>query len=528
MYTVIVADDEEELRRALIRRVDWESVGFSVVGEAENGVEALELVEKYEPDLLLTDIRMPFVSGIELARQVREIRPATQIAFLSGYDDFTYAQQAIQYNIISYMLKPISAAELTEELRNICRKIDEKYESFAMPSKHPYPEEVKGFLIPLMLDSFQGEPDSEKEKRLQEEAVYCGLLKNQNNEFLYTVLVTSLVDEEGSNHTVASSVDAIDLILKKYVKYASFYTDGRVVSLLMATRGGTDKYLHIVVEEISQSVQKIMKLSCQIGVSRPTAFLANLHEAYVEAMNAIGYSKRKGTSVHFISDVERTDSFDEEKIQGYVSEVERLMRGGARQELEEYITGLLDQLEQESPGAFHYIMVQLVSSVLRVVNAVAESEAAVSLQGKFTQVLSADKESAAVRREHYLEYFLQARDLILEQRKKSSTVLCEKALEIIENRYMDPDISLVTVSNEIAVSPNYLSALIKKTTGSTFIELLSMKRIETAKELLLCSGMKIREIAEKCGYSDQHYFSYCFKKYMGISPNACRREAEDL
>ena len=89
MYTIIVADDEEELRRALIRRVDWESVGFTVVGEAENGVEALELVEKLKPDLLLTDIRMPFVSGIELARQVREIRPSTQIAFLSGHDDLS-------------------------------------------------------------------------------------------------------------------------------------------------------------------------------------------------------------------------------------------------------------------------------------------------------------------------------------------------------------------------------------------------------------------------------------------------------
>ena len=134
MYTVVVADDEEELRRALIRKVDWESIGFSVVGEAENGVEALELVEKHEPDLLLTDIRMPFLSGIELARQVREVRPATQIAFLSGFDDFSYAQQAIQYNIVSYMLKPISADELTEELVKIRKKIDEKFQRFVMPS----------------------------------------------------------------------------------------------------------------------------------------------------------------------------------------------------------------------------------------------------------------------------------------------------------------------------------------------------------------------------------------------------------
>ena len=81
MYRIIVADDEEELRRAIIRKIQWEEIGFQVVGEAENGAEALELVEKLEPDLILTDIRMPFISGVELARQIREIRPSTQIAF---------------------------------------------------------------------------------------------------------------------------------------------------------------------------------------------------------------------------------------------------------------------------------------------------------------------------------------------------------------------------------------------------------------------------------------------------------------
>ena len=128
-YTIVVADDEEEIRRSLIRKVDWDEAGFRVVGEAENGIEALELVEKLEPDLLLTDLKMPFVSGIELARQVREIRPTMQIVSLSGYDDFTYAQQAIQYNIISYMLKPISAKEVTEELKKFIKKWKRSFRS---------------------------------------------------------------------------------------------------------------------------------------------------------------------------------------------------------------------------------------------------------------------------------------------------------------------------------------------------------------------------------------------------------------
>lgn len=117
MYTALIVDDEEELRRAIIEKVDWQESGFKVIGDAGNGIDALELAERLEPDLILTDIRMPMMSGLELARQVRELRPATQVVILSGYDDFGYAQTAIQYNIIGYLLKPISSSELTEELK---------------------------------------------------------------------------------------------------------------------------------------------------------------------------------------------------------------------------------------------------------------------------------------------------------------------------------------------------------------------------------------------------------------------------
>lgn len=527
MYTVVVADDEEELRKALVRRVEWEKIGFSVVGEAENGVEALDMVEKYEPDLLLTDIRMPFISGIELARQVREIRPATQIAFLSGYDDFSYAQQAIQYNIVSYMLKPISASELTEELIKIREKIDEKFREFASAKGELTQMGIQGFLMPLLLDGFRGEADAGKEEQLLQEAVSCGMIKNPENDFRYTVMVTSIVDENGKNCTIRSGVNALDIILKKYIRYVSFYMEGRVVSLLMATQSGFEKYMHIIVEDITQSVKRIMGLSSLIGVSRSVAGLSNLHEAYVEAMNAISYSKRNGTNVHFISDVERVEDFDMEKMQVCISEVENYIRGGTREELEAYLNELFDWTESEHmpPVFVNYMMVQLVSAVFRIVYAVAEGETVTELQKNTPLQMQGFLENSMEIRGRYIQFCCSARDLISEQRKKSSSVLCDKALEMIDRRYADAELSLVTISNEIAVSPNYLSALIKKSTGSTFVDLLTRKRIETAKELLVCTGMKIREIAEKCGYRDQHYFSYCFKKYTGMSPNACRQEA---
>jgi len=129
-YTVVVADDEDELREAVCTMIPWKELGFCLVGSASNGLDALQLVEEHGPDLLLTDIRMPFISGTELARQVREVRPMTNIAFLSGYDDFEYAQQAIAYNVISYMLKPLTVRGLKEELRAIRKKIDAQFATF--------------------------------------------------------------------------------------------------------------------------------------------------------------------------------------------------------------------------------------------------------------------------------------------------------------------------------------------------------------------------------------------------------------
>lgn len=413
MYTIVVADDEAELRQAIIRRVNWEEIGFTVVAEAENGAEALEFVEQLEPDLLLTDIRMPFVSGIELARQVREIRPTTQIAFLSGHDDFVYAQQAIQYNIISYMLKPISAQELTEELIKIKEKIDEKFRNFVTGEKEHVDSRVIPFLYPLILDEYQEEADSNREQELMQQAIDCGIIANTNNSFQYTIMVTNITNSEGKNITKESNVSSIDSILKKYMKSITFYTNGRVISLLMATKNTFDKYLHIATEEICQSVNRIMEKECVIGVGRVEERISGVRNAYVEAMKALSFAKDSSVGIYFISDVDK--------------------------------------------------------------------------------------------------------------HKNSTVLITEQAIEIIEKQFQNSEISLSSVSNEIGVSPNYLSTSIKKVTGITFIDLLSKKRIELAKELLQRSNKKIRDIAEECGYSDQHYFSYCFKKYTGMSPNACRK-----
>ncbi len=414
LYTLIVADDEDELREAVCTMVPWQEYGFKLLGSASNGLDALQMVEQYEPDLLLTDIRMPFISGIELARHVREIRPATNIAFLSGYDDFEYAKQAIQYNIISYMLKPLTLEGMTQELRMIRKKIDAQFELFRQAESQVAAQDLRTpMLMPLVLDGYaEAWDDSQAEAYGRE----CGLLRDELDKPCYTVMVSALLDRSGTNRTTPSFVAPVNTLSAKYFRGVNFFAAGKVISVLMGNPSDFEEYLHILADEIPQMATRVLGMRCRIGVSRMTGSLTSLHYAYKEAMEALRQGDPFESYVQFINDL--------------------------------------------APAA------------------------------------------------------------------KGGSLLCQRALEALDQRYMEEDLSLVSLSSMLDVSPNHLSACIKKYAGETFINILIGKRMEAARDLLVNSNMKIQDIARKCGYTDQHYFSYCFKKYNGESPNAMRRRLE--
>ena len=414
LYTVVVADDEDELREAVCRMIPWHELGFRLVGSASNGLDALQLVEQLEPDLLLTDIRMPFISGIELARQVREVRPAMNIAFLSGYDDFEYAKQAIQYNIISYMLKPLTMEGLAAELRTIRRKIDAQFELLRQAGANASAPDMRAaFVMPLVLDDYA---DAEDASHAEASARQAGLLRDEDDRPYYTVMVSTLLDESGANRTASSFVATVETLAAKYLRSVSFFTSGKVVSVLLGNPSDFDEYLHILADEIPQVASRVLGRRCRIGVSRTVRSLTELHGAYREAMEALRQSDTAESGAQFIGDL--------------------------------------------APAA------------------------------------------------------------------KGGELLCKRALDAIDEHYADADLSLVSLSGMLDVSPNHLSACIKKHAGETFINILIGKRMEAARELIASSPLKIQQIAQQCGYTDQHYFSYCFKKYCGESPNAMRRRLD--
>ena len=529
MYTIVVADDEYELRKAIIQRIDWESIGFEVVAEAENGIEALEYVEKYEPDLLLTDIKMPFLSGIDLARKVREIRPATQIAFLSGYDDFSYAQQAIQYNIIKYLLKPISSQELTLELTDIKNKMDELNEVFTKQNALQDDQYLlERFLTPLIFDH---EIESVEEERYIEIAQDLDIVPQLNKTMEIIVLTIKLITDKEENMTQYNHIQAVNNIIGKYLKHGSLFSHNKIISVVTGMRWEVEKYLDILVNEIQQSCTRALSCQCYIGVSQTYQHFSELHHAYLESHNALMYSRNTHQYITFIKDIEQNQSLKYNEIDDMTLELEHILKAGKLEDLECYLTSVFQQVINLTfvDVDIDMLMIRFITHAYHVVYTLCSAQTAGKLADyplDFSVLLSKET-SLHQKRKIVRELCLSCKKIIEDEKSTNSSTLIDEFMTIIHDDFANEDLSLASVSERLNISSSYLSALVKKYTGETFIALLTKRRMQVAKEMVMYSKEKLLVISHKCGYNDQHYFSYCFKKYYQLSPNKMR-ELKDV
>ena len=371
-YSVLVVEDEYDQRRALIDRVDWLSAGFEVIGEAENGVEALDSLEMLEPDLIITDIKMPLISGLELAAKVREIRPATQVVILSGYDSFEYAQTAINYNIISYLLKPISPAEMTKELVKIHSRMDERFSVVSKSHSIGTEEQIRklsvyNFLIPLMLGSNEVQPD---DRELFNTAKALGIIKEDCVNPRFAVLVTKFKNSDGITKTVKSHTDFLDSVFSRYIHSESFIVYGRAVTFAVITgEGELSNILELPLLEIVQTAKRILNETCTIGVSREFSFLSECSGAYFQAIAARRYTSDGAGEVRFINDQERNSELEIDRAEKSASKLEQLLKVGSDAQLEEFINGLY---ESNTPENASLLVMQIIATVYRVVSSASQ------------------------------------------------------------------------------------------------------------------------------------------------------------
>ena len=513
LLTVIVADDETELREAVCSVIPWKEIGFRLVGSAGNGLDALQLVEQLQPDLLLTDIRMPYISGVSLAQQVRELRPLTQIAFLSGYDDFAYAQKAIEYNVISYLLKPISMRELTEALAEIRGKIRRKFARL-LPQK---PEESgwRELLLPLLLDGFAEEAQQD-DPALLASLVGAGILAAGQERYSLTVLAIRL-EQDGKNRTTPDMAYTVDMLLGKLCRSRSVYSGGRLLTLLIAEE--EPRGLELAIDELRQSFARVLELRAIVGISHPFTSFCRCHAASREAVDAQRFAGESG--IYHISQIAAESGTAQTDLAPCSR---RWTICCAPAAVRSWKAARAELRRSSGTAESDSVTLQVLALAQRVLHtAVSPGEAAALLRRcRIPEPLFSISPPQELQR-RVTALCLAARDLLAERRRDGVSLLCAQAMETIEKQYMEEDLSLSGVSEQLHVSPNYLSANMKKYAGDTFMNLLIKKRMEVAHALLTTSSLKIYEVARQCGYSDQHYFSFCFKKYYGVSPAQLRR-----
>ena len=321
-YKILLVDDEAEVRTSIIKKIDWDHVGFQVVGDAENGIDALEKVEQLEPDVIMTDIRMPYMDGLTLAEQLRKIRPSIKVILFSGYDDFEYAKKAIQLNIIEYILKPVNAVEMADILSHVRDTLDAEIqhlrdiESLQESFRKNLPILREKFLSNLV----KGNVERADIPILMEE--YGLSLQNGTFWIAAKVVVQEIQSEtwKSRNLRMVSILRLLEDRLEGFGTYSCFHRPSGICLIAVLEEEKQMYALTTLLEDICREARKILGCRMMIGVGRVVDRLDEIHKSYTEAREAVAYSQTAGDVV-FLSDVEtkkdtllRLDLKDEKEL----------------------------------------------------------------------------------------------------------------------------------------------------------------------------------------------------------------------
>ena len=292
----------------------------------------------------------------------------------------------------------------------------------------------------------------------------------------------------------------------------------------MTLAGGEDfiGQLQLPLKELVQSAARILSERCTVGISRTFDRLSQCGGACFQAVTARRYTSDGAGDIRYIEDQEPGSSGEFEYVEKSVFALEQLLKVGGKEQLESFLEQLYSLGSRQG---LDFLVIQILATVYRTVNAVSDDALSELIASNPVYSKAAFYDNEQNIRADIKNLCVGAWEIISRCRKRETEVLCDRAMEIIESEYGDEELSLTAVSSRLGVSPNYLSALIKKTKKKNFSTLVTERRMQAAYDMLVCTSAKILEIALKCGYSDQHYFSYCYKKYYGVSPNRTREES---
>jgi len=380
------------------------------------------------------------------------------------------------------------------------------------------------FLMSMLFDRNKLIRSRAAEDEVNELAVRLGLYPIGIERPVYSVAAIKVEEADALYQNMGGLLPVCESVFGRRYACSGVFSSGKLVYFISGSGEGMRTQLSYLASELVQRLERMTHMRCSIGISEVWSSLLDADKAYEEASFVLKYLPDRTGGVYFVDDILSTMELNHSRLSYIVSKVDELLKVGTKEELQAYMEELLcDENTRNMPKAnVMMLCIQLGFCIHKAVYEVSDSPEA----DKFltTQLIGS---RVFPTREYVLRMSLEAKDIISNQRKQNSEVLCDRAMHIIENEYGDETLSLANISERLHVSASYLSAILRKNRGDTFVNLLTAKRMTAAREFLMCTSMKIMEVARRCGYSDQHYFSYCFKRYYGTSPNKIRKNVKD-
>lgn len=545
MLKIFLAEDEVIVRETIKRMIPWENLGFELVGEAADGEMALPLLLRQKPDLLITDIKMPFMDGLTLAKVAKKEIPGLKVVILSGYDDFNYAKQAINIGVEDYLLKPITKNALIERLTEIRSRYEhektqkEYYEKFHREMQAYEKNSSRDFFEALVSGSMDMMEIYRRSEKLGLDIVaeaYNVLIFTMNCEEDFSG------QREGYSEWEEESLELLEEFFSENTSAMLFrcniFSYGVLIKGQKETIGENTRSCVSEIQRILD--RKEQKRQWFVAAGEPVERLSQIQKSYYSASRAFSQRYLYDENILYydeMASMEKKNVTEDDST--YLQKVDvnalnpailqKFLSNGLLEETENFVKDYFYAIGQEALESLvfrNYVTLNVRFSVMSFLKEIGCDTR--TLEQEDTEDVLSESSKSLENAIAYAEKIISQAIALRDQNSgnKNRSIL-KTAVDFIDSHYTEEDMSLNKAANAANVSANHFSALFSQNMGQTFIEYLTNLRMNKAKEYLRCTSMRSSEIAGEIGYKDAHYFSYLFKKTQGMTPSDYRKARED-
>lgn len=531
MLKIFLVEDEFVVREGIKNNVDWEAHGYDFCGEASDGELAYSMIQKEKPDIVITDIRMPFMDGLTLSKLIKKEMPWIEIIILTGHAEFEYAKEGIKIGVAQYLSKPINGDELLKEVDTVAVKIEEKRKEREIKEK--YIKEMEENSLKDRKEFFQYLVSGSKtaaELLEMAEKLKLDISSLWYNIILFRTRSINHTSEEYSNSLVEIEKKLAKLEDEPHLLVFDRNLEGKALLFKADTKEELEQYQTAFFDKMKDVLADYKNVRYFAGLGVPVNRLRELPHSFERASLAFAHQYLIKESAILDSNMLEQggypgkEDFDINNVnpkQIDRSKVREFLKQGDKEETIYFVKGFFQGLGAKAMKSNIFRQYIVMDVYFCVVEFLEE------LQLPREEIEPLDVMSEAMQSEEKaMEYVTGIIQKALELREKTASNrygdVVDEVQRYIEENYADENLTLNLLASHVNFSPNHLSMIFSQQTGQTFIKYLTDFRMNKAKELLRCTGKKSSVISTEVGYKDPHYFSYLFKKTQGMTPTQYR------